>query len=119
MKILQETTPDWDFPNHIYFVNDTKEKMFAYVKKATGELYEFSKPLPFSASRRKFKEIDNTWNFFPKDEQVLIGETYKVLGSKGSIYTVTNDKGAWSCTCPASRWQKGDCKHIKELQLKK
>jgi hypothetical protein len=74
--------------------------------------------LPFSASRRKFKEINNTWGFFPKEELVLIGEAHKVLGSNGAVYTVTNDRGSWACTCPASKWQKGECKHIKELKLK-
>jgi hypothetical protein len=117
MKTLQEITPDWDIPNHVYFVNDTKDKMFAYVKKSTGELKEFINPLPFSASRRKFKEVNNIWGFFPKDELILVGETHKVPGSNGAIYTVTNNRGAWTCSCPASRWQKGDCKHIKQIKL--
>jgi hypothetical protein len=117
MKTLQETTPDWDIPNHVYFVNDTKDKMFAYVKKSTGELTEFNKPLPFSASRRKFKEINNIWGFFPREELILVGETHKVPGSNGAIYTVTDNRGEWSCTCPASKWQKGECKHIKQIKL--
>ena len=71
MKILQETT-DWDFPNHVYFVTDAKDKMFAYVKQSTGEIKEFNQPLPFSASRRKFKEINNIWGFFPKEELILV-----------------------------------------------
>lgn len=117
MKTLQEITPDWDIPNHVYFVNDTKDKMFAYVKKSTGELQEFKNPLPFSASRRKFKEINNIWGFFPKEELIHIGESWRVPGSKGSVYTVTEERGSWSCSCPASKWQKGDCKHIKQIKL--
>ena len=117
MKTIQEITPDWDIPNHVYFVNDTKDKMFAYVKKSNGELKEFNKPLPFSASRRKFKEINNIWGFFPKEELIHIGETWRVPGSNGAIYKVSNDRGSWSCTCPASKWQKGECKHVKELKL--
>lgn len=116
MKTIQEITPDWDIPNHVYFVTDAKDKMFGYVKKSTGEIKEFNKPLPFSTSRRKFKEINNIWGFFPRDELILIGETYKVPGSNGAIYTVTNDRGAWTCTCPASKWQKGECKHIIKLK---
>ena len=116
MKTLQEITPDWDIPNHVYFVNDSKDKMFAYVKKSTGELQEFKKPLPFSSSRRKFKEINNIWGFFPREELVLIKGEYKVTGSQGNVYTVTEEPGAWSCTCPASKWQKGECKHIKQIK---
>ena len=118
MKILQEITPDWDVPNHIYFVTDGKDKMYGYVKRSTSELQEFNKPLPFSTSRRKFKEIDNIWKFTPKAEEVVEtpGVQYKVPGSGNNIYTVTNDNGAWSCTCPASKWQKGECKHIQNLK---
>jgi hypothetical protein len=118
MKILQETT-DWEVPNHTYFVTDGKDKMFAYVKASGDEVQEFTKPIPFSTSHRKFKEIDNIWNFKPREEVVEAkpGKEYRVPGSAGNIYTVTDDAGTWSCTCPASKWQKGDCKHIKELKL--
>ena len=118
MKILQETT-DWDFPNHTYFVTEGKDKMFAYVKASGEEVQEFAKPIPFSTSHRKFKEIDNIWNFKPRENVVeaKAGIEYRVPGSAGNIYTVTDDVGVWSCTCPASKWQKNDCKHIKELKL--
>lgn len=118
MKILQEITPDWDVPNHVYFVTESKDKMFGYVKKSTGEVKEFSQPLPFSTSRRKFKEISNTWNFIPKTVEVVevAGIQHKVPGSNGAIYTVTDDHGAWTCTCPASKWQKGQCKHITKIK---
>jgi hypothetical protein len=117
MKTIQELT-DWAVPNHVYFVTDAKDKMFGYVKQSTGEVTEFNNPLPFSASRRKFKEIANTWAFAPRAMEVIEspGTQYKVPGSNGAIYTVTNDSGAWACTCPASKWKKGDCKHIQGLQ---
>ena len=35
------------------------------------------------------------------------------VGSKGNIYTVAREGGAFTCTCPASMFQKfKDCKHI-------
>ena len=35
------------------------------------------------------------------------------IGSKGNEYTVARKGGAYSCTCPASMFQKfKDCKHI-------
>lgn len=38
-------------------------------------------------------------------------------GSKGNLYTVARRGGGWTCTCPASSFQKfKDCKHIKEAK---
>jgi hypothetical protein len=118
MKAFQETT-EWDtdfaMPNHVYFLSDSKDKMYGYVKAGTGEILEVATPYKFKASGRKFKEVINTWGFFPREELVPIGETHRVAGSKGAVYTVTNDRGSWSCTCPASKWQAGECKHIRQL----
>jgi len=119
MKAFQETTEwdtEFDMPNHVYFLNDSKDKMYGYVKAGTGEIQEMGTPYKFRASGRKFKEVNNTWGFFPKEELILVGETFKVPGSKGAVYTVTNDRGSWTCTCPASKWQPGDCKHIVQLK---
>ena len=115
MKAFQEIT-EWSWPNHVYFLSDSKDKMYGYVKSSTGEIQEMNTPYKFKVSGRKFREVDNTWGFFPKEELILVGETHKVPGSNGAIYTVTNDRGSWTCTFPASKWQAGDCKHIKSLQ---
>ena len=119
MKAFQEIT-EWDtdfaMPNHVYFLSDSKDKMYGYVKAGTGQLQEMGTPYRFKTSGRKFKEVANTWGFLPREEVVLVGETHRVAGSNGAIYTVTNDRGSWTCTCPASKWQKGLCKHIKALQ---
>jgi hypothetical protein len=118
MKAFQETT-EWDtdfaMPNHVYFLSDSKDKMYGYVQTITGLIVEPKTPYKFKASGRKFKEVNNIWGFFPREELILIGETFKVPGSKGAVYTVTNDRGTWSCTCPASKWQAGECKHIRQL----
>ena len=119
MKAFQELTEwdvDFDMPNHVYFLSDSKDKMYGYVKHGTGEILEVATPYKFKASGRKFKEVANTWGFFPREEIVPAGETYRVAGSKGAVYTVNNDKGTWACTCPASKWQAGECKHIKALK---
>ena len=119
MKAFQEIT-EWDtdfvMPNHVYFLSDSKDKMYGYVKSGTGEILEVATPYRFKASGRKFKEVNNTWGFFPREELVLVGETHRVAGSKGAVYTVTNDRGSWTCTCPAAKWQASECKHIKSLQ---
>jgi hypothetical protein len=121
MKVFQEIT-EWDtdfrMPNHVYFLSDSKDKMYGYVKASSGEIQEMGQPYKFKASGRKFKEVANTWGFAPRDvvEVEAVGTQYQVPGSKGAIYTVTDDHGVWSCTCPASKWQKGDCKHIVQLR---
>jgi hypothetical protein len=117
MKILQEIT-DWDVPNHVYFANDSKDKIYAYVKASGGEVERFKVPMKFKTSGRKFQEVSNTWGFSPREELVLVGETHRVAGSKGAVYTVTNNRGSWTCTCPASKWQAGECKHIVQLKPK-
>ena len=118
MKAFQETTEwatDFDMQNHVYFLSDSKDKMYGYVKAGTGEIFEVATPYRFKASGRKFKEVNNIWGFFPKEELVPVGETHKVHGSKGAVYTVNNDRGTWTCTCPASKWQAGECKHIRQF----
>ena len=119
MKAFQEIT-EWDcefaVPNHVYFLSDSKDKMYGYVQAGTGKIQEMNTPYRFRASGRKFKEVVNTWGFFPKEELVPVGETHRVAGSRGAVYTVTNDRGSWTCTCPSAKWQKAECKHIVKLK---
>jgi hypothetical protein len=120
MKAFQETT-EWDtefaMPNHVYFLSDSKDKMYAYVNKA-GRVETVRTPYKFKASGRKFKEVPNTWGYKVAEEVAVetTGKEYRVPGSTGAIYTVTDDAGVWTCTCPASKWQKGECKHIVKLK---
>ena len=119
MKAFQEIT-DWGnerVVNHVYFLSDSKDKMYAYVNKA-GLVDEVKTPYRFHVRGRKFKEVPNVWGFAPRDEVEVeaVGRQYQVPGSKGAIYTVTDDRGSWTCTCPASKWQKGECKHIVKLK---
>ena len=43
----------------------------------------------------------------------------EVIGSKGDKYVVQYIGGEWYCTCPASQYRKGDCKHIKQVKATK
>ena len=119
MKAFQEIT-EWDsevaVPNHVYFLSDSKDKMYGYVQSGTGIVQTMRTPYRFHTRGRKFKEIPNTWNFDVEEVSETKGKEHKVLGSKGNVYTVTDDHGAWSCTCPASKWQKSECKHIVALK---
>jgi hypothetical protein len=114
MKILREIT-EWDTPNHTYFVNDSKDKMYAYIKSTGVNIERFRVPIKFSVSRRKFKEVENVWNFSVDDR--LEGRTWTVVGSRGDSYTVSENNGEWLCTCAGFKFR-GACKHVTELNTK-
>jgi hypothetical protein len=58
--VLKEVTK-WDWPNHTYLLSTAADKshgkMVAYIKSGTDEIEWFSKPMSFSKSYRKFKEV--------------------------------------------------------------
>ena len=111
MKVLLETT-EWDTktPNHVYFLDDSKSKMFAYVKFGTGEPFKFKNPIRIDTRGRKFREVPNTWGFSLKESEPE-GRVVIVKGSKGDEYRVTEVNGAWSCTCSGFKFR-GQCKHL-------
>jgi hypothetical protein len=113
MKVIQEIT-QWDVeytvPNHVYFVNDSRDKMFAYVALGSAQVQKFKTPIKFSASRRKFREVENAWLYQAPEVAKLQGRVWKVAGSKGAEYTVTELAGVRSCTCTGFRFR-GACKH--------
>jgi hypothetical protein len=112
MKILQEIT-DWDVPNHTYFANDSKDKIYAYVKASGGEVERFRVPMKFKTSGRKFREVPNTFGYSVDDKPA--GRTWTVAGSRGDSYTVSENNSEWNCTCAGWKFR-GACKHVTELQ---
>jgi len=67
-------------------------------------------------------ELESMWDKVtygkPKEVQKSSEKkTYKVEGSKGNKYTIVNDEGIWTCSCPAHGFGRGnDCKHIKNIK---
>ena len=119
MKAFQEITAwDSDFavPNHVYFLNDSRDKMYGYVRASDGVVQTMRTPYRFHVRGRRFKEVKNVWNFGVEEVSETRGKEHKVPGSRGNVYTVTDEGGAWSCTCPAAKWQKAECKHITALK---
>ena len=58
IEILQEIT-DWGeerISNHTYYVKD-KVRLVAYIPEGSKKKIEFTKPLSFSKSRRKFRKL--------------------------------------------------------------
>jgi hypothetical protein len=115
MKAFLETTV-WETatPNHVYFLDDSKSKMYAYVKFAEGAPFKFKKPIRIDLRGRKFREVPNTWGFALKEEEPQ-GRVVIVKGSKGDEYRVNEVNGNWSCTCSGFKFR-GDCRHLKQAQ---
>ena len=112
MKAFQETTEwntDFVMPNHVYFLSDSKDKMYGYVKASTGEILEVNTPYKFKASGRKFKEVANTWGF-KINESEPEGFVKIVIGSKGERYTITETNRVRQCSCPGFKFR-GKCRH--------
>lgn len=115
MKVLQEVT-EWSTatPNHTYIVNDSKDKLYAYVRMGTRDLVKLSKPMKFYTNKRKFRELKETFGFILEEEKP-VGQTWSVQGSKGDTYTVELLDGTYTCTCSGFKFR-GKCKHIESVQ---
>jgi hypothetical protein len=117
MKVFQEITA-WEdtTPNHIYFMDDGKSKAYAYLPVGKKNIFEFKAPLKLDVRGRKFKEVTNTWGFFPREELKMVSQSWTVTGSKGDTYTVTEEDGQLTCSCAGFRFR-GACKHaVKKSQ---
>ena len=115
MKFYQETT-EWPdaMPNGIYLLNDSKDKMFAYVRPGATVAKEFKNPIRIDTRGRKFKAVPNTFGWVERKEEPE-GERWEVKGSKGDTYIVERIAGVMSCTCSGFRFR-GDCKHVKDVK---
>lgn len=122
MKFYQETTTDWlgNIPNHVYLLNDSRDRMWGYVPSVGGmpsvggDLKIFVKPLPFDARRRRFKPVPNIWGW-QEPKRVVPANSVEVRGSRGDIYTVTRDGSRLTCSCSGYKFR-GACRHITEVE---
>ena len=111
MKVFEEITAwDQNTPNHTYFMDDSKSRAYAYIPVGGTELFEFKTPLKLDVRGRKFREVPNTVGFFPRSELKLVGKSWKVTGSKGDEYTVTEEDGVLTCSCSGFKFR-AKCKH--------
>ena len=115
MKWFAETTDYGDaVPNGIYLLNDSKDKMFAFRPRGTGDIKVFRNPIRIDLRGRRF--VVNPVQFETKlKEPEPEGRSWTVRGSKGDEYRVTELNGNYSCTCSGFRFR-GQCRHIAELQ---
>ena len=111
MKAYLEIT-EWDsefaVPNHVYFLNDGRDKMYGYVRASDGVVQTMRTPYRFHVRGRKFREVKNVWNFGV--EEVSEGFVKIVIGSKGERYTITEVNNVRQCSCPGFKFR-GKCRH--------
>jgi len=113
MKWYSETTAYTDsMPNGTYLLNDSKTKLYAYVRPGSGTPKQFKNPIKIDIRGRKFVESSTQYKIVTQEEPE--GRVWEVAGSKGNVYRVTEANGYLSCTCSGFRFR-GDCKHIKGL----
>jgi len=79
-------------------------------------------PVPNGTTR---EDVEFPPNIIIEKKKAAVGEPGVSTGevdvmvdsSNGkSQYNVTYRNGVWGCTCPASNFRRGDCKHIKGLK---
>jgi len=115
MQFFQETTSWADTtPNHVYLLNDSKDKMFAYVPDGSNKVVQFKSPIVIKSKGRTFRPVDNKWKFNIEEPQQE-NPRWEVAGSNGAKYIVELIEGSYTCTCPGYKYR-GECKHIKEKQ---
>ena len=64
MLVVKETT-DWGdtAPNHVYFLNNQKNTMYAYINAVTGLSQIFKNPIQISNKGRTFEVLRKvSWN---------------------------------------------------------
>lgn len=110
MKFYQETTKWRDqIPNGIYLLNDSKTKMFAYIKPGANAAFKFKNPIGIDTRGRKFEPVPNTFDY-PIEKEVSRNPQWTVTGSKGDTYTVEKTENGYTCTCSGFKFR-GKCKH--------
>lgn len=115
MKFYQEITEwkDGNATNHTYLLSTNKMKMYAYVKHGTKKVFEFKNPIDIDIRGRKFKEVPNTFKYNIREE-VVVTPHWKVVGSKGDVYTVELVNNRYTCTCVGFKF-KHKCSHIDKV----
>lgn len=110
MKFYQETTvwPD-NMGNGIYLLDDSKSKMYAYIKPGATAVFKFKNPIRIDTRGRQFKAVKNTFDFVI-DEPVADNPRWEVSGSKGDKYIVEKTENGMTCTCSGFKFR-GVCKH--------
>ena len=111
-----EVITEWSeaTPNHVYLLDDSRSKMFAYVQQGTDSPKIFNEPIGISVRGRKFRAVPDRWKIKVTTEKPQ-GRTWQVTGSRGDQYTVSELAGRWSCTCSGFQFR-SRCRHVEAQQ---
>jgi hypothetical protein len=109
MKFFQETTEGGHYPNHVYLLSDNKEFMYGYVKAGSEQLEMFQSRYRFGTTKRRFKEVPNTFGY-KEPEVTVTADRWQVKGSSGNTYTVERVAGQLTCTCSGFKFR-SKCRH--------
>jgi hypothetical protein len=114
MQVLWETT-DWadTTANNVYFMDDSKSKMYAYVAQGSMDVFKFKEPIRIDLRGRTFVNIPNVWHYVSPEEELAKTE-WTVEGSNGAKYIVRKDGNDYVCSCTGYTYR-GDCRHVKEI----
>ena len=116
MQFFQETTKyKEDIPSGIYLLNDSKSRMYAFIPHGSDTVKTFKAPIAISTRGRTFKAVPNTFNYTMPGKELSKNPTWKVLGSKGDIYTVEKTEHGMVCSCSGFKFR-GRCRHISEIK---
>lgn len=115
MKFYRETTT-WDMeyvvPNHIYLLNNTRDKMYGYIPDGSNEPMVVRKPYQFSNRGRTFVEVKELGEI--DLNEIKPKEQWTVAGSSGNSYVVERVDGVLICNCPGHAFR-GQCRHVSEI----
>jgi hypothetical protein len=111
MNFFQETTKyTGNVRNGIYLLDNSKTKMYAYIKAGSDSVFTFKKPIRIDTRGRKFELVDNTFNYNVPQE-VTSNPRWEVVGSKGDVYIVEKTQQGITCSCSGFKFR-GKCKHL-------
>ena len=115
MKWFAETT-EWssNTPNHVYLLDDSKSKMFAYLKFGKGKPIKFKAPIRIDVRGRKFK-VNPEQPAMDVEEELPQGRVWEVKGSKGDVYKVSELNGEYSCSCSGFKFR-AKCRHVESIR---
>ena len=121
MKAFLETTewPDGSVTNcnHVYWMDDAKNKMYAYAKFGNpADTQTFKNPIQIDTRGRTFEVVRNDiYGWVENGLVVSTNPTWTVTGTKGDKYTVEKDGSVYNCTCSGFKFR-GACRHIEEIE---
>jgi hypothetical protein len=103
--------------NHVYWMDDARNKMYAYAKFGNPlDTVTFKNPIQIDTRGRKFEVVRNDiYGWSDPDLTISANPTWTITGTKGDKYIVEKDGSVYNCTCSGFKFR-GACRHITEVE---